>query len=210
MWLPAGARLGVAAPDEGVVTRGRAAVGIPFPATRSRACEATGHSALRLRAHRRRPIGGGRPDTASSGEVSLAPRGARLEAVANEDVEAVRRFYAAWTAGDLEAMLAEVDPEVEAQPVLGLLYERPSYRGHSGISRWFEEVDDLWDDFESHVEATYDIGGAVIAIVRLVAHTRGRASDSRIAVVCRFRDGKILSFRGRDRDEVIEELHLPA
>jgi ketosteroid isomerase-like protein len=130
--------------------------------------------------------------------------------MAQEDVDAVRRFYAAWTAGDLEAMLAEVDPEVEAQPVLGLLYERPSYKGHGGISRWFEEVDDLWDDFEAEVEATYDVDGAVIAFVRLVAYTRGRASDSRIAVVCRFRDGKILSFRGRDRDEVIEELGLPS
>lgn len=126
----------------------------------------------------------------------------------SEDVDAVRRFYAAWTAGDLGAMLAEVDPDVVAEPVLGLLYERPSYRGHGGISRWFEEVDDLWDDFESHVEATHRVDGAVIAFVRLVAYTRGRASDSRIAVVCRFRDGKIVSFRGRDRDEVIEEMRL--
>jgi ketosteroid isomerase-like protein len=130
--------------------------------------------------------------------------------MAKEDVDAVRRFYAAWTAGDLDAMLAEVDPEVEAQPVLGLLYERPSYKGHSGISRWFEEVDDLWDDFEAHVEATHEGDAAVIAFVRLVAYTRGRASDSRIAVVCRLRDGKILSFRGRDRDEVLEELDLPS
>ena len=128
--------------------------------------------------------------------------------MANEDVDAVRRFYAAWTAGDLDAMLAEVDPDVEAQPILGLLYERPSYRGHGGISRWFEEVDDLWDEFESHVEDAHEVDGAVIAFVRLVAHTRGRASDSRIAVVCRLRDGKIVSFRGRDRDEVLEELGL--
>ena len=125
--------------------------------------------------------------------------------MAKEDADAVRRFYAAWTAGDLDAMLAELHPEVEAQPVLGLLYERPSYRGHSGISRWYEEVDDLWDDFETHVESTHEVDGAVIAFVRLVAYTRGRASDSRIAVVCHFRDGKIISFRGRDRDEVIEE-----
>ena len=130
--------------------------------------------------------------------------------MAREDVDAVRRFYAAWTAGDLDAMLAEVDPDVEAQPVLGLLYERPSYRGHGGIARWFEEVDDLWDDFESHVEDTHEVEGAVIAFVRLVAYTRGRASDSRIAVVCRFRDGRILSFRGRNRDEVLEELDLPS
>ena len=130
--------------------------------------------------------------------------------MAKENVDAIRRFCAAWTDGDLDAMLAEVDPEVEAQPVLGLLYERPSYRGHGGISRWFEEVDDLWDDFEAHVEGTYEMEGAVIAFVRLVAYTRGRASDSRIAVVCRLRDGKIVSLRGRDRDEVIEELDLPS
>jgi ketosteroid isomerase-like protein len=126
------------------------------------------------------------------------------------EVDAVRRFYSAWSAGDLQGMLAEVDPDVEAQPVLGLLYERPSYKGCSGISRWFEEVDELWDGFEVQVEATHEIDGAVVGFLRLVAMTRGRESDARIAVICRFRDGKILSFRGRDRDEVIEELDLPA
>jgi ketosteroid isomerase-like protein len=130
--------------------------------------------------------------------------------MAGTDVDALRRFYAAWTSGDLPGMLAEVDPDVEAQPVLGLLYRRPSYRGHTGIARWFEEVEDLWDGFEVHVEATHEVDGAVVAFLRLVAHTGSRTSDARIAVVCHFRDGKILSFRGRDRDEVIEELDLPS
>jgi ketosteroid isomerase-like protein len=125
------------------------------------------------------------------------------------EVDAVRRFYSAWSDGDLEGMLAEVDPEVEAQPVLGLLYERPSYKGRSGIRRWFEEVEDLWDDFEADVEATHEVDGAVIGYLRLVATTRGRSSDARIAVVCRFRNGRILSFRGRDREELAEELDLP-
>ena len=125
------------------------------------------------------------------------------------DVEAVRRFYAAWTAGDLAGMLSEVDPEVEAQPVLGLLYERPSYRGHGGISRWFEEVDDLWDGFEAHVEATHEVDGAVLGFLHLVAHSGDRSSDARIAVIVTFRDGKILSLRGRDREELIEEFGLP-
>lgn len=125
------------------------------------------------------------------------------------EVDAVRRFYAAWTAGDLDAMLAEVDPDVEAQPVLGLLYERPSYKGHSGISRWFEEVADLWDGFEAHVETIHEVDGAVIGFLHLVANTRGRPSDARIAVICQFRNGKILTFIGRDRDEMAEELGLP-
>jgi ketosteroid isomerase-like protein len=128
--------------------------------------------------------------------------------MAASDVDALRRFYAAWTLGDLPGMLAEVDPDVEAQPVLGLLYERPSYRGHSGMSRWFEEVQDLWDAFEIQVESTHEIDGAVVAFLRLIAFTRDRESDARIAVICRFRDGKILSFRGRDRDEMLEELGL--
>ena len=125
------------------------------------------------------------------------------------EVDAVRRFYSAWSAGDLDGMLAEVDPEVEAQPVLGLLYERPSYKGRSGIARWFGEVEDLWDGFEAQVEATHEVDGAVVGYLRLIATTRGRSSDARIAVICHFKDGKILSFRGRDRDELAEELDLP-
>src|SRR4051812_23204772 len=130
--------------------------------------------------------------------------------MAATDVDALRRFYAAWTLGDLPGMLAEVDDDVEAQPVLGLLYERPSYRGHGGISRWFEEVEDLWDAFEAQVESTHEVDGAVVAFLRLVAYTHGRESDARIAVICHFRDGKILSLRGRDRDEMLEELDLPS
>jgi ketosteroid isomerase-like protein len=125
------------------------------------------------------------------------------------DVDALQRFYAAWTDGDLPRMLAEVHPDVEAQPVLGLLYERPSYRGHSGITRWFEEVDELWDEFEAHLEDAHDVDGTVVGFLRLVARAGARESDTRIAVVCHFRDGKIVSFRGRDREELIEELNLP-
>jgi len=128
--------------------------------------------------------------------------------MAQHDVEAVRRFYAAWTANDLPAMLALVDPDVEAQPVLGLLYKRPSYRGHSGITQWFEEVVDLWDDFEPQVEDAREVDGAVVAFLRLVAHSGGRMSDARIAVVCKVTDGKIVSIRGRDRDELAEELGI--
>ena len=53
------------------------------------------------------------------------------------------------------------------------------------------------------------LDGAVIGFLHLVAHTRGRSSDARIAVICRFRDGKIRTFKGRDRDELAEELDLP-
>jgi ketosteroid isomerase-like protein len=128
--------------------------------------------------------------------------------MAQRDVDAVRRFYAAWTTSDLPGMLALADPDIEAQPVLGLLYKRPSYRGHHGITQWFEEVVDLWDDFDPQVEDVREFDGSVVAFLRLVTHSGGRMSDARIAVVCGVRDGKIVSIRGRDREEIAEELGI--
>jgi ketosteroid isomerase-like protein len=127
-------------------------------------------------------------------------------AMSEADIQAVRRFYSAWTDGNLPAMLDEVSADVEAQPVLGLLYERPAYRGHGGISRWFDEIKDLWEGFEAHVEEAREVDDAVIAFVRLVAHQGGRSSDARIGVVCHLRRGKIVSFVGRDADELADEL----
>lgn len=77
---------------------------------------------------------------------------------------------------------------------------------HDGISQWFEEVKDLWEGFEVHVERTAEIDGAVVAFLHLVAHQGGRASDARIGVICRMRDHKIVSITGRDADEIAEEM----
>jgi ketosteroid isomerase-like protein len=124
------------------------------------------------------------------------------------DVDALQRFYAAWTDGDLPRMLAEVHPDVEAQPVFGLLYERPSYRGHGGIAQWFEETVDLWDGLEFVVESAHEVDAGVVAFLHLIARSGDRSSDARLAAVCRFRDGRIVSVRGRDQEEVAEELGL--
>jgi ketosteroid isomerase-like protein len=122
------------------------------------------------------------------------------------DVEAVRRFYASWTSSDLPGMLAVADPNIDAVPVLGLLYKRRNYRGHEGITQWFEEVKDLWEGFEVHVERTAEVDGAVLAFLHLIAHQGGRSSDARIGVICRLRDHRIVSISGRDAEELAEEL----
>jgi ketosteroid isomerase-like protein len=123
-----------------------------------------------------------------------------------QDVEAVRRFYSSWTSSDLSGMLAVSDPAIEAVPVLGLLYKRRNYRGHDGISQWYDEVRDLWERFEVHVERALEVDGAVIAFLHLIAHQGNRSSDAHIGVVCTLRDHRILSIVGRDADEMAEEM----
>lgn len=124
------------------------------------------------------------------------------------DVDLVRRFYDAWSAGDLPAMLEVVDPDVEIEPILGVLYARESYRGREDLAAWFEEVMARWERFESRVEKARQVGDEVVAFVRLVGHRGAESYEARIAVECRFRNGRIVSFRGRDAREAEEDLTL--
>jgi ketosteroid isomerase-like protein len=124
------------------------------------------------------------------------------------DVDVVRRFYDAWTAADLPAMLVLVDPEVEVEPILGVLYARESYRGRDDLAAPFHEIAARWERFEAHVEKARQVRDEVVAFVRLVGHRGEQSFEARIAVECRFRDGRIVSFRGRDVREAEEDLTL--
>jgi ketosteroid isomerase-like protein len=125
-----------------------------------------------------------------------------------QDAEVVRAFYDAWSVGDVPAMLALVDPEVEVEPILGVLYDRERYQGQDDLAAWFGEVAGRWDSFEARVERARMREDAVIAFVRLAGHRNEETFEARIGVECRFRDGRIASFRGRDVWEVEEELAL--
>ena len=120
----------------------------------------------------------------------------------------VRRYYAAWSSGDLGGMLERADPAIVATPILGLLYEHSTYAGHGGITEWFEEVRSTWDRFEPQVTETLEHDGQVIAFITLVAQRREHRFDASIAVVHDLVDGRIAALRGRDRFEVLEELGL--
>jgi ketosteroid isomerase-like protein len=122
------------------------------------------------------------------------------------DVEAVRRFFGAWTGGDVPAMLEVAHADIVARPLLGMLYRRSEYRGHSGIRQWVKESAALGDRFEVHVEDTSPAGGGLAAFLHIVVHEGEASFDARVAMMCLFRDGRIVSLVGRDVDETREAL----
>ena len=128
----------------------------------------------------------------------------------DREQDAVRRYYAAWSDGDVETMLAIADPAIEATPTLGLLYERSVYRGHDGIRAWCAEVSGKWERFEPRVLRTILHDDQVAALVRLTAWRDGHDFDARFVVFHRFRDGRMLTLHGRDWFEAHEELGLEA
>lgn len=114
--------------------------------------------------------------------VSLSP-------VSQANVEAAERIYAARLRGDIEALLAELDPDVEWRPHLAALGGQ-SIRGHAAVRDYLASLDQEWEDFRQEVEQLFDAGDEVV--VFLNTYSRGRASgvelQPRVAHVLRFRD----------------------
>jgi ketosteroid isomerase-like protein len=120
----------------------------------------------------------------------------------------VRSFYAAWSADDLDGVLAVVHPDIDFRPILGVLYERDGYHGHDGMTEHLRHLQARWDSFEAEVELTREVGDGLVAFVCLTATRGGQAYDARIAVDVGFRDGLIVSFVGRDIWETAQELGI--
>lgn len=122
--------------------------------------------------------------------------------------DVVRRFYAAFGDCDLVALLDVSHPDITFEPVLGVLFSRHVYRGHAGITQWYEELHADWDSFEIPVEDAVDAGDHVVAFLRLIARRGEETLDARIAVECHFASELISSIVGREAWEAAEELGL--
>jgi ketosteroid isomerase-like protein len=133
--------------------------------------------------------------------------------MSQENVEQTKRAADAYNRRNVEALLEELDPEVEWHSALSILLSGKAtvYRGHAGVREWFRELDEVLD--EIHVEYTdiRDLGDRVIAIGRI--RTRGRGSgvvtESPIAMVSDTRNGKSVRVRSYlDRAEALEAAGL--
>jgi ketosteroid isomerase-like protein len=130
--------------------------------------------------------------------------------MSQENVEIVRAATEAFNRGDLEAWLADADPEIEWH----VLPEAPDPGPHRGRHVVLARAR-LWQetlaDFRAEVEEFIDAGEYVIAPTRM----RGRPPGSDVDVVLdevyvsKLCDGKIIELREyRTRAEALEAVGL--
>src|SRR5215208_2420845 len=93
------------------------------------------------------------------------------------DVELVRQIVEALSRGDLDGMLAQMDPEFEWTPLEASPVARV-YRGHEQVRHYVEDWLSTFESVRLELEDPEQIGERVIAIVN--GRARGRGSGLEI------------------------------
>jgi ketosteroid isomerase-like protein len=131
--------------------------------------------------------------------------------MSQQNMEIARAAFEAWMRGDLDAMLADADPEIEWY----VLPDAPDPGPHRGRNAILERMA-MWREMlalRGEVLGYIDAGDYVIMPIRM----RGRppGSDAEVVLdevyVSKFRDGKIVELREyRTKAEALETLGLSA
>lgn len=133
--------------------------------------------------------------------------------MSSENVDVVRRSYAAFNSGDWDGALESSHPEIEwrLQGELGFDVRGP-VRGREALKVFWADFFDIWDDYTMEpldfIEAP---GGVVVVTVRFTA--RGQGSSVPIDLtyfhVYHLIDGKVVSVDlYTDRREALEAAKL--
>ena len=113
--------------------------------------------------------------------------------MSQQDVEAVRRTLSAFNSGDVEQVLASVHPDFEARIAPELSAEPDTYRGGTGVQRYFESFREAFEQIRFEVEDLTDAGGSVVVGLRMTAIGKltGIPVEQRNAGVWTVLDGRV-------------------
>jgi len=115
------------------------------------------------------------------------------------NVEVFKRAFDAINRRDDEALLSELDPEVEwhAAILMAMGGTQTVYRGHEGVREWLRDLYETLSEFHADYPDVWDLGDRTVAIG--VVRGRGAASEAEIesphGTVVEFKNGKGIRIR---------------
>jgi ketosteroid isomerase-like protein len=116
-----------------------------------------------------------------------------------ENFEVIRRAAGAFNRGDIDAVLEELDPEIEWHPLLQVLFggEATVYRGHEGAREFQRDLDEAFTELRAEPSEFRDLGEGVIAIGHLRGRGResGATTETTIVWLVNFKNGRAVRVR---------------
>jgi len=118
--------------------------------------------------------------------------------VSQENVEIVRRAMDAYNRRDVDGFLESTTEDYLLFTAVAGAVEVGGIRGREGVRRYFDMLDEAWEEFRIIADEFRDLGDRVLGIGRTEGRGRvgGVPVDSPYAVVADFRDGKMWRARG--------------
>ena len=120
-----------------------------------------------------------------------------MESNAPANVAVVRRVFEAFTARDIDSMLALSAPRIEFWgPTASFAHEGKPYVGHEGMREYFDDVARTWRVLEVVPHDFRDLGDRVLVFGRVYARGEGGyITDSPTQWLWELKDGLIVSGR---------------
>ena len=131
--------------------------------------------------------------------------------MSQENLELTYRAFDAFNRRDLDAFLALMDDDVEVVPRIGAVEGERSYRGHDGVRLWWNNLLDVFPDWNAEAAEMRDFGDFTMAPVRVRGHggESGVPFDQVICQVGEWRNGKLVRFSSHDGEaEALEAVGL--
>ena len=133
--------------------------------------------------------------------------------MSRENVEVVREASAAFNRRDLRGLLSLWHPDCEYRAAItqAIEGEDGAFRGHEGISRWWDDLNDLYLNLSSEILEVRDLGErlVVVFVIRGDGKASGVAGEETLAQVVTVREGKIVQARDyRSPDEAFDAVGL--
>jgi ketosteroid isomerase-like protein len=131
--------------------------------------------------------------------------------VPEEDFEAIRRAWAAFSRSDEEAMFAEFHADIVAIP-FGAAMEGKSYRGLDEVRHWWQhEILATWETYRVLPEEFRRVGDKILVTGRF--HARGKESGVQLDMpatwVIEVRDGKMAYWQTyTDHSQALRDIGL--
>ena len=131
--------------------------------------------------------------------------------MSQENVEIVQRCAESLDRREFPQLFEMLDPDVEID-LSRNVFNPDVYRGYSGVERWRDVIDDVWDDFHAMLDELIDAGDDVVTAATIQGKGKESGVDVRMQVfqVWTLRDSKVVRLVGgyRDRSEALEAVGL--
>jgi ketosteroid isomerase-like protein len=131
--------------------------------------------------------------------------------MSQENVEIVRRCAESLDRREFPQVFGMLDPDLEIN-LSRNVFNPDVYFGHSGVERWRDVIDEVWDDFHAVLDELIDAGDDVVTAATIQGKGKESGVDVRMQVfqVWTIRNSKVVRLVGgyRDRSEALEAAGL--